>query len=251
MNPEFSGPVNAARAMIEVGRSVEAAALLRDAIRDDPQDAIALGLLAEVIRESDPAASNAAARSALAAAPESAWVHAVAAWSANAVGDTDEVVRLCRAAMELDPWSAYAHETAAQLFAGQRETRDEALVAATRAIELAPHDTDTWVAAGNASFAHGRERFHEARQYYEYALQLDPSNLVAQRNLAEVHRARGSMMHSMELLSTLVALDPTDHDSRRRIDEVAKRFLQELVWFSVPVGFVLALVIQLLVEGWS
>lgn len=247
MSNDFSGQVNAARALLEVGRDAEAARILRDAIRTDPHDAIALGLLAEALRGTDPTESDAAARSALAVEPENAWVVTVAAWSADAVGNTDEAIRLIRTAQALDPSSAYAHQSAAQLLAFHEETSGEALVAATRAIELAPHDVGTWIAAGNASI--GSDRLDEARMYYEYALQLEPTNVVAQRNLAEVHDARGSMMHSMELLNTLVALDPTDHGSRARIDEVAKRFLQELVWFSVPVGFFLALVFQLAAEA--
>lgn len=247
MSNELSGQVNAARALLEVGRDAEAAQILREAIREDPNDAVALGLLAEAVRSTDPTESDAAARSALMLEPENAWVLTVAAWSANAVGDTDEMIRLVRAAQELDPWSTYAQQSAAQLLAWHTATRGDALVAATKAIELAPHDPSTWIAAGNASL--GSERLDEARTYYEYALQLDPTNLVAQRNLAEVHDAGGSMMHSMELLNTLVALDPTDHDSRRRIDEVAKRFLQEIVWFSLPIGFLLALVLQLIAEA--
>ena len=247
MNDDVTNQLHASRALLQVGRNAEAARILRDAIRVDQRDAIALGLLAEAVRDTDPAESNSAARSALDAQPENAWVVTVAAWSADAVGDTDEAIRLIRSAQAIDPSSAYAHQSAAQLLARHVATSDEALVAATRAIELAPHDVDTWVAAGNASF--GSDRLDEARTYYEYALQLDPTNLVAQRNLAEVHDARGSMMHSMELLSTLVALDPTDHESRQRIDEVAKRFLQEMVWLSVPVGFVLALVFQLVTEA--
>lgn len=247
MNNEFSGQVNAARALLEVGRDNEAAQILRDAIRADPNDAVALGLLAEAVRGTNPTESHDAARSALTLEPENAWVSTIAAWSAAATGNDDEAVRLVRTAQELDPWSAYAHQSAAQLLAGDRATRQESLAAATKAIELAPHDPSTWIAAGNASL--GSERLDEARTYYEYALQLDPTNLAAQRNLAEVHDAGGSMMHSMELLNTLVALDPTDHDSRRRIDEVAKRFLQEIVWFSLPVGFLLALVLQLIAEA--
>ena len=247
MSNDFSRQVNSARALLQVGRDTEAARILRDTIQADPHDAIALGLLAEAVRNSDPAESNSAAQSALAVEPENSWVVTVAAWSADAVGNTDEAVRLIRSAQALDPSSAYAHQSAAHLLALHKATRGEALTAATKAIELAPHDVDTWIAAGSASI--GSERLDDARTYYEYALQLDPTNLVAQRNLAEVHDARGSMMHSMELLNALVALDPSDHDSRARIDEVAKRFLQELVWFSLPVGFLLALVFQLVAEA--
>jgi tetratricopeptide (TPR) repeat protein len=247
VSSEFSAPVEAARALLEIGRDAEAARILRDVVRTDPHDAIALGLLAEAVRDADPSESDAAAKAALAIEPDNAWVVTIAAWSADAVRNTDETIRLIRTAQALDPTSVYVHRSAAQLLAVHRETRSEALAAATRAIELAPNDADTWVAAGNASI--GSERLDEARTYYEYALRLDPTNLVAQRNLAEVHDARGSMMHAMELLNTLVAVNPTDHASRARIDEVAKRLLQEMVWFCVPVGFVLALVFQLVAEA--
>ena len=141
MNDDVTNQLHAARALLQVGRNAEAARILRDAIRVDPRDAIALGLLAEAVRDTDPAESNSAARSALAAQPENAWVVTVAAWSADAVGDTDEAVRLIRSAQAIDPSSAYAHQSAAQLLARHVATSDEALVAATRS--SSPRTTST------------------------------------------------------------------------------------------------------------
>lgn len=244
MNDADSNAVGRARALLELGRDAEAADVLRRAVEQHPDDPEALGLLAEAIRATDPHASYEAAQAAVRAAPNDAWTHVIASWSADAARRPSEARALVQAALALDPDSAAAHQAAAQILAKNAATRAQSLASARRLIELAPHDAGAWIAAGNASVHSGLVT--EARQYYEYALQLDPNNPSAIGNLAAVEQYRGAHAHAMDLLTAMVRLDPSNAAARRRIDSLAVGLLHELVWLSLPVGFALAVVASLI-----
>ena len=235
-----------AQALLEVGREAEAADVARRVLEDHPDHATALGVLAEALRTSDPPGSYAAAQEALRLAPSDPWIHIVAAWSAETTGRGPEARRLIRSAIDLDPDNPSGHQGAAQILAKDPSTRPAAITSARVAIELAPEDAATWIAAGNASLH--AERIDDARMYFEYALQLDPGNRVATRNLAVVRDAGDEVVHAMDLLTGLIRLDPADHDTRDRIDSLYRRLLYELLWVALPVGYLTAAIVQALVE---
>lgn len=242
MTDDESNSVDRARALLEVGRDAEAAEMLRRNLESRPDDPTVLGLLAEALRPSDPRASYEAARAALGCAPTSVWAHVIASWSASADHRASEARGLVQTAIALDPDSAIAHQAAAQILAKDAVTREESLASARRAIELAPHDPTTWIAAGNAS-VHAA-LIGQARQYFEYALRLDPNNRTALGCLAAVEEHAGSLSHAMDLMTAIIRLDPSNHQARSRIDSLARGLIHELLWLSVPVGVCLAVVVS-------
>ncbi len=244
MNDASSHAAQRARTLLELGRDGEAADLLRQILHSRPEDTEALALLAEATRRTDAQASYQAAQAALRSSPSSAWVHVVAAWSAHALDRGTEARTLVQAAIQLDPESAMVHQAAAQLLAKDPGTQASAMVSAGRAMELAPQDPVTWIAAGNASLSGGL--IEDARNCYLRALHLDPNNRTARSNLAAVEEQSGSVAHAMDLLTMIIRLDPSDFEAMQRFNSVATRLLHEFVWLSLPVGFCLAAVVELI-----
>jgi Flp pilus assembly protein TadD len=128
--------------------------------------------------------------------------------------------------------------------AHQKAMIPEATQAANTAIALAPHDPTSWIAVGNVALGDGN--LGEARRFYEHALALDPGSDVARLNLATVRENDGALGHAMDLLQSIIRLNPRDERARRRLDELAEQFVHEMLWLSLPVGFVLAIIVGLL-----
>ena len=237
--------IQRARVLLELGRCEEAATALRDVLARESAHPEALVLLSRALRESRPLESYNAAVAAIHAEPNAAWVLVNAAWAADAVGRKQEAIDRARAAVAIDPHSAAGFQALAQLLARGNTSMAETRGAANKAIELAPHDPTSWIAAGNVALA--EKNLHYARGYYEHALALKPDDRVAQLNLAAVRQAEGSLGHSIDLLQSIIRLNPRDEEARSRIDDLAGRLLREMLWLSLGVGFVLAIIVSLAV----
>lgn len=244
----MSAELERARALLDIGRDAEAADVLRRRLGTDPEHAETLGLLSIALRSSEPQHSYEAAIMALRWEPNSAWYHVNAAWSAQAIGRSNEALGLARAAVAHEPHWADGHRVLSHVLCTQPGEAANATAAAQQAIQLAPDDPANWIAAGNVSYISGS--LAEARLYYERALALDPAHPTAMANLADLRSDEGSMGHAMDLLQTLIRLQPTNQEARAHIDELASRLLGELIWLSLPIGIGLAIIVQSIVgEG--
>jgi adenylate cyclase len=117
-------------------------------------------------------------------------------YSSGQVGDarkSDSVIRLCRAAIELDPnyaraWALLASAQRNRLYAAS--TGDDGLAAATRALEIDANLAEAHAAKAGALAARGD--YGEARLAIGAALQLDPDSADVQREAGRlaIHQRR-------------------------------------------------------------
>jgi tetratricopeptide (TPR) repeat protein len=116
----------------------------------------------------------------------------------------------------------------------------EALRAAEKARDLAPLSPTPWIALGGSYWALGKTK--EARAAYERALALSPNSQAALRNLSALDRQTGNHRNALSLLRNVLTLDPRSEDGRKQLDRTIIDLVQEMLWFSLPIGLVLAIV---------
>jgi tetratricopeptide (TPR) repeat protein len=116
----------------------------------------------------------------------------------------------------------------------------EALRAAEKARVLAPLSPTPWIALGGSYWALGKTK--EARAAYERALALSPNSQAALRNLSALDRQTGNHRNALSLLRNVLTLDPRSEDGRKQLDRTIIDLVQEMLWFSLPIGLVLAIV---------
>jgi tetratricopeptide (TPR) repeat protein/TolB-like protein len=112
-------------------------------------------------------------------------------------------------------WSALATAYTRNALAPATDSarRDELLLraveAADRAVSLTPRAAHAWIARGTVLA--GGQRLRLAREAFEHALALDPSNAEAHRQLGRVLMLQGSMSAAESHLLRSVELAPEDY----------------------------------------
>jgi tetratricopeptide (TPR) repeat protein len=213
--------VERAIALCDLGRLDEAEAALRDALREDPDDPLAHGILALVLLDLDRADEALEAASAtIALAPELSLGYATRAQALLSLKRFEDAEAAAHEAIRVDPEDPDAWVLLTGAFLGQREWAD-AISAADKALSLDPESEtarglyavalsmsergsdwrgaagDTLAAAPDSSTAHslsgyahlmgGGER--EAAERFREALRLDPESELAQAGLADAMKA--------------------------------------------------------------
>ena len=210
-----------ALALCDLGRFEDAEEALRDALREDPDDPLAHGILAQVLLDLDrPEEALQSASTTIALEPELSLGHEARAQALLALDRFEEAESSSREAIRVDPEDSDPWVLLAASFLG-RGLWDDALYAADRALRLEPESEtalglravaltmsergadwkeaagqtlavapDSALAQSFSGVAHllgGGER--EAAERFREALRLDPESEVAQAGLADAMKA--------------------------------------------------------------
>jgi tetratricopeptide (TPR) repeat protein len=212
--------------LTELGRPGDAEHAFREALRQDPDDALTHALLALVLNELDrPGEAVESAESAIALAPDFAIAHAARAQALLALEQYAPAEQSAREALRIDPEDAQGHVLLAAILAS-RGRWQEAAAETERALRLDPESpnarglhayaaaraggtpgskSDAWeddaakalaaapdsavahMLAGHAYLVRGHEE--EALERFREALRLDPESEGAQAGLAATMKA--------------------------------------------------------------
>ena len=214
-------PVERALALCELGRLEDAEEALREALREDPDDPLAHGILARVLLDLDrPDEALQSASTTIALEPELSLGHVARAQALLSLGRFDEAEDSAYEAIRLDPEDPdpWVLLTASFLGRGRLEDAlsavDKALSldpesesarglrafalamsgsetgwqeAAAQTLSVAPDSSLAHTFSGQAHLVRGRER--EAAERFREALRLDPESELAQEGLADAMKA--------------------------------------------------------------
>jgi Flp pilus assembly protein TadD len=212
-----------AQVLVDLGRSEEAVALLRNALAGQAGHPDLWGQLAMALYTAGRAEeTHAAAARCIELAPQNEWGYRLASLALTELGRHRQAVAAAHTCVALEPgaWQTHARLARAAAEAGPLL---EAWDAAVRAVQLAPEEPEAHMAVGSVAMAlHG---WPTAEQAYRHVLSLEPDNAAARSNLALVTLRRGELTAAAAGFADAVATDP-------RI-EVARRNLEITIW----VGF--------------
>ncbi|HJU67736.1 MAG TPA: protein kinase [Gemmatimonadaceae bacterium] len=143
--------------------------------------------------------------------------HYERSWSRT---DVETAVQMYEEALELDPDYALAHARLAQAHAWMHrldyDLREDRLIAAKRAadraVALDPDLPDAHVALG-LYYYWGRRNYDEAIKEFTRALELEPSNAQALRQLGNVRRRQGRFAEAVDDYRRSADLDPRSHQA--------------------------------------
>jgi serine/threonine-protein kinase len=138
-------------------------------------------------------------------------------WSRS---DVESAVQMYERAVEIDPEYALAHARLAQAHAWMHrldyDLREDRLVAAKRAADRAaaldPDLPDAHVALG-LYYYWGRRDYDKAINEFTRALQLEPSNAQALRQVGNVRRRQGRFDEAIKSYQRSADLDPRSHQA--------------------------------------
>lgn len=214
-----------ARTLIDLGRHDQAKAELAKALADDPASTEAWCLLAQCEQKTgDIEAMLRASSQALASNPDSEWGHRLQALAQHKLGWHADAVRTAREAVRLAPnqWQQYVVLVTAMM--PLKQLRGEAALAADRAVELAPLQSETHLTRGVLLGSMGN--LVAAERNYREALRLDPENAAARNNLATIE-LRGNKLESATAgFAAALAENPKLQVARDNIDLVCRRVLR-------------------------
>jgi Flp pilus assembly protein TadD len=175
-----------ARALLDVGRHDQARTALGQYLASSPQSVEALCLLARSHQlDRDYHEMLRAAEQAVAVAPGSEWAHRLRSIALGKLRVPVEALLAARRAVELAPhaWQPYVIMVDALLAAGGADARRDAFEAAAHAQRLAPHEPEVHNSRGRVFQAISDPA--AARRSYQEALRLGRTTLAGER-LGEV-----------------------------------------------------------------
>jgi len=237
------------------GQFDEAIAALEEAIRLDPDYALAHYYLGRVYYLQDQLDQAAAAfEKAIQIDPEMAEAYTSLGAVYSAQGKTEEAIAACKTAIQLDPnddmayynmalaysdkgyfdeaITAYeeairinpenvgAHYNLGHMYHRQRKL-DEAVVAWRKTAELEPGDSMTYNNIGRVYYDQGR--FDEATVFLNRSIELDPENPLPHFNLALLYQKQDRKDEAIASFEAYLDIAPADHPVRDMVEqEVAK-----------------------------
>ncbi|MCP3421072.1 tetratricopeptide repeat protein [Nocardioides pinisoli] len=244
--------VERARALLELGRPVEAEQAAGEALADDPVSAGALVVLARALTEQrrhDEAVE--AAQAAVAADPEDGDVHVALAWALVGDDRAEEAVTAAGAAVDLEPhaWATH-HALGWSLLQTAPPRHEEARDAAGRALELEPGATPAHSVLGLALTGLGRRR--EGRRVMREGLRINPHDPYLHNNLAKIDLDRGLRVgRTGRHLTAAAGAIPQEPVVHRNLDTLVLRFGVRLVWPTLLALFVLRVQLALDAPWWA
>jgi Flp pilus assembly protein TadD len=211
-----------ARALLDVGRADEAAAVLSTTLAADPRDPHAWCLLGLAHLRCDRSRDAlASAHRAIELGSELEWAHRIASIAELRLGNRSRAVAAARESVRLGPGIAFSHaQLAIALSRGWPWQWREAATEVDRSLELGSHEPEVHRLAGDVALRLRRRRLAQAR--YRRALELDPSDATALNNLAVVRLRRGAFVAAATAFSHAAALDPATDLHRRNLDAAVK-----------------------------
>lgn len=201
----------------------------RQAIAEEPGNALAHGILAECLMERDKLVeATDAAKNAIAANPTAGFPHVVLAKALLRRNRADEAVASVDAALEIDPFDVHALQVLASARFAQNRWND-ALEAADRGLAIDPADDgclnframaltqlgrrDEAAATAKGSLANdpnndfsqavagwnllNEGKHQEAKEHFREALRLDPENEFARAGLVESIKSRSPLYRAL------------------------------------------------------
>jgi len=209
--------VTAANRAMQRGDVEQAAALYREAVKTNPDDALAhYNLGFALVRLGHPEEAETEFRKTLEIDPKNRDAHFNLATSLARKDQWAEAAEHFRRSYELDPRDHPAHlEWARALLAmGQDDAAEKELAAVIDECESYEKDVmaEAHVLLGGLA-ARGDDPETAAREYRQ-AAELDPGSISAQKALASLLGAQGRFDEAAEHLDRVVALEPKDVEAR-------------------------------------
>ncbi|MBC3842283.1 tetratricopeptide repeat protein [Streptacidiphilus sp. 4-A2] len=204
---EGAGRLQRARALLDLGRPEQAAALLAEALAEEPGNAEAWCAMARCrYSQRDYQGCLEATGQALVARPGM-----VVAWRFRALAlieleQWEEAWNAAGEAVRLEPEHWYGHMLVAKVLLANTSGRfheEVAGPAAARARELAPHEPDTHFTIGLVFDRSNRPA--EAEQSYREALRLAPEHRGARNQLALIQMRRGDNYGAVQGFAAVAA----------------------------------------------
>lgn len=188
--------MQAADALAAAGNNDGAIAKLREILKEHPEHAHILAMLAIFqIRANRPDEAIKAGEAAIAADPEYDFAHRALGWALQQKGNDKRAETHFRTALELVPEGAYNHYALALLMM-KLNRRKEASASMERAIAIDPENS-TFLGA-YAELRVSEAKLDEASDLAARALALDPDDTGALLARAEVDLRRGRLAEARE-----------------------------------------------------
>lgn len=226
-----AGQLQRAQVLIQLRRWDEAESLLRRLVAASPEDVTALRLLAAALNDSGrPADALPVIRRAVALAPDSPATHAVLSTVERANGDLVAATAAADRTVQLAPHWPIGHARRAWALADRDP--EAALVAARRAVELAPDQADPLFVLGYAALRLNLTA--EAEKAFRAALAIDPGHSMALNNLAVLDIRRKNIRSALAGFRGAVGIDPRNRTAASNFEAIGRRVIQGcLRWFAV------------------
>jgi Flp pilus assembly protein TadD len=205
-----------AQSLLELGRSAQAADLLRRVLADEPDHEPAICLLAVAeSRLGEPETALRTIDRALALAPDRSTSHRLRADILLQLGRRGEAVGSAREAVRLQPNDWAAHVMLAYVLVGIGRYRRQASAAAARALAVAPQQPQAFLAVAQVALARGR--IGKALDVLRQALAVAPDDPALLMALAQLHYRRGRPVAALNLAGGLAASHPATRSLRERL----------------------------------
>ena len=238
-----------ARQLVQVNRADEAVRLLTGHLRDAPEDASALTLLALAnLQLNRGEEALRACEKALAVVPgdPATWQHR--SMALRQLGRHEEAAASAEQFVRLAPNVWNSHYTLGLILRGLPNRRGEAVQSADRALKLAPRNADPYVLMGLVYS--DRQDFATAATFYRKALEIDPQHAFATSNLSGIELRKGRFAKAMRGFRAAAAASPQEELFHRNM---VTTVLNALVKYGLMIGVLTmfaALVLADNVTGW-
>lgn len=211
-----AGELRKAQSLLDLGRSAQAADILRRVLADEPDHEGALCLLAVAeSRLGEPVAALRTIDLALARAPSRHTGHQIRADVLLQLGRRREAVASAREAVRLEPNDWTPHAMLAHVLVGIRRYRRQATAAAARALALAPEQPQAYLVVARVALARGRTG--RALNVLHRALAVAPDDPALLMALSHLHYRRGRPVAALNLAGGLAASHPATRSLRERL----------------------------------
>jgi len=209
--------IERADTLLALRRPREALAELERALANDPANALLHGMRARAFLDlEDWEAALEAASRAIACDPHEEWGFRLRAVALMRLGRWDEAVDAAGDACVLGLEISATHSTLARALSGAGD-HDRAIAAARYAVELDPDDAETHAVLGDV-LSETRPTLPEALHAYEVALSIDPEHTHALNNLAVARlRIHEHDRGAARVFAKALQIDPADPVARRNL----------------------------------
>jgi hypothetical protein len=219
---EVEGVVYRAESYLSVGQDDRAERLLRDALREHPDDGALLLMLARVFEHRGSWAETvSAAAAALDANPNSLSARLLIAWASYQLSDLDEVKRQLDVVLSHVPENPTALMYLALWSSRDRSSAGRARTRGFVAQSLEHGGGDPWYTMMAARIELWLSNSAEARKLIDGGLAQHPTDTHLLQLKADLVSTR--MDESLDIVNGLLANSPTDHALRERFESLVAR----------------------------
>jgi tetratricopeptide (TPR) repeat protein len=241
---DVDGYLRRAELLADLGRYDDAAAELGFAIALEPENAVALSMLAAVhLAAERPEEALSAADRAVAAAPSELHPKVQRGMALVDLRRFKEAAAVADEVLAQGPEDAYAQRSAAAIL-GEARNGQVALNAAWRAVQLAPEQAEAHLVLGVV--AARMQLYDLAERAYREALRLDPELAEARHNVGVVRLEQRRYAEALEHLAEAAAVRPARSEQAVR---TIGGGIQQLVLYGAGYTMVAAVVVACFAAG--